>query len=87
MEKACCQTEVPVDFDRPLTRKGTHNPNYLPHRDDNTGKEDIGDLYDKPIDRSLWSIDTSEPPSPLVDYLLTSIQGFQAISEPRQKAL
>ena len=59
LEKSCSQTEVPVNVDRPLSRKGTLNPNALPHRDDDAGKEwDIGDLYDKGISRSVWSIDT-----------------------------
>ena len=59
LEKPSSQTEVPVKVDRPLSRKGTHNPNAVPHRDDNASKEwDIGDLYDKGIDRSVWAIDT-----------------------------
>jgi hypothetical protein len=59
IEKPCTIQEAPVDFDKPLSRKGTHNPNALPHRDDKDGKEyDIGDLYDKAINRSIWSIDT-----------------------------
>lgn len=54
----CSEPAMPLNMDRKLPKKGQHNPNILPHTSDAGDPYYAGDMYDPPIARSVWKIDT-----------------------------